>query len=783
MYRIVEKQDLTPAIRLMRVEAPAVARKALPGQFIILRLHERAERIPLTVADYDRDGGTITIIFQVVGKSTEELAMVAEGESILNFAGPLGRPSEIEHYGNVVCIGGGAGVAPIYPVARSLRQAGNRIASIIGARSTGLLFFEEEMRAVSHDLHIVTDDGSRGKRGLVTDALGEILGSGEKVDLVFAIGPVPMMRAVAELTRPHGIRTIASLNPVMVDGTGMCGSCRVSVGGASKFACVDGPDFDAHQVNFDELLARQRMYLREEQESREHHHSNYRCSCDDHSLGNARSGGERRSTEEAREPEDRPEAYEPKAREPMPVQDPWERIRNFDEVALGYAGSQAVSEAERCRQCKKKPCSSGCPVGVDIPAFIALIRDKDFLGAASKIRETNNLPAVCGRVCPQDEQCEKNCILGKKGEPVAIGCLERFVADYERQAGAAAGLAAQAGVAPAAAAPAVAAPTGKRVAVVGSGPSGLTAAADLARLGYGVTVFEALHEPGGVLVYGIPEFRLPKAVVREEIDNIKKLGAEVRVDSVIGKIASVDELLADGYSAVFVGTGAGLPNFMGIPGENLNGVYSANEFLTRTNLMKAYRFPDFDTPVRVGRRVAVIGGGNVAMDSARCALRLGAAEVHIVYRRSRNEMPARKEEIEHAIEEGVRLNLLCNAIRIIGNADGWVEALECIRFELGDPDESGRRSPVPIRGSEHIIPMDTVIMAIGNSPNPLISRTTPELQTGRRGVLVANENGATTKRGVFAGGDIITGAATVISAMGAGKRAAAAIDRYLRGDS
>ena len=455
-------------------------------------------------------------------------------------------------------------------------------------------------------------------------------------------------------------------------------------------------------------------------------------------------------------------------RNAMPIQDPQVRVHNFNEVTLGYTEEQALSEATRCRKCKKKPCSSGCPVGVDIPGFIALVKEGDFLGAAKKIKESNNLPAICGRVCPQEEQCEKHCILGKKHEPVAIGRLERFAADYERSAGAQA-------------LPATV-PSGKKVAVVGSGPSGLTVAADLTRLGYRVTVFEALQDPGGVLVYGIPEFRLPKAIVKAEIDNVQKLGAEILVDSVIGKIQLVDELLADGFEAVYVGTGAGLPNFMNIPGESLNGVYSANEFLTRTNLMKAYLFPGYDTPIKVGKRVAVIGGGNVAMDSARCALRLGAQEVYIVYRRSEREMPARREEVEHALEEGVQLKLLCSPIRISGDAEGWVAALECVRFELGEPDESGRRSPVKIAGSEFTIPMDTVIMAIGNSPNPLISRTTPDLKTGRHGVLVADpETGATTKRGVYAGGDIVTGAATVISAMGAGKRAAAAIDRYLRG--
>lgn len=456
-------------------------------------------------------------------------------------------------------------------------------------------------------------------------------------------------------------------------------------------------------------------------------------------------------------------------REKMPLQDSKVRIGNFSEVALGYSEKQAFSEAERCLQCKNQPCRSGCPVGVDIPGFVKLIRERNILGAAKKIKETSNLPAICGRVCPQEEQCERHCLLAKKGEAIAIGRLERFVADYERSHNIDVQLPAQ--------------QQGKKVAVVGSGPAGLTVAADLARLGYGVTVFEALHEPGGVLSYGIPEFRLPKDIVKCEIDYIKQLGVDVRVDSVIGKLQSVDELLCNGFDAVFIGTGAGLPNFMGIPGENLNGVYSANEFLTRTNLMKAYLFPGYDTPIQVGKRVAVIGGGNVAMDSARCALRLGAEEVSIIYRRSRNEMPARQEEIEHAVEEGIKLTFLCCPTKIIGKDNGWVEALECVKFELGDADQSGRKYPIRVKGSEFIMAMDTVIMAIGNRPNPLISQTTPELQTSRHGILVADPlTGATTKQGVYAGGDIVTGAATVISAMGAGKRSAAAIDCYLQGD-
>ena len=453
-------------------------------------------------------------------------------------------------------------------------------------------------------------------------------------------------------------------------------------------------------------------------------------------------------------------------RQRMPEQDPQVRIHNFREVPLGYTPELAMREAERCLQCKNPQCVKGCPVEVDIPGFIRLIREGDFLGAARKIKETNNLPAICGRVCPQETQCEKLCVLGRRYEPVAIGRLERFAADYEREHG----------YDP----PALPPSTGKKVAVVGSGPSGLTAAADLAKMGHKVVIFEGLHVPGGVLVYGIPEFRLPKSIVQAEVDFVRSLGVEIRTNWVIGKIRTVDELLEE-YDAVYIATGAGAPTFMGIPGENLNGVYSANEYLTRVNLMKAYQFPEADTPVRRGRKVAVIGGGNVAMDAARTARRLGA-DVTVIYRRSRAEMPARLEEIHHAEEEGVKFQFLTNPVRYIGNDDGWVVAAECIRMELGEPDSSGRRRPVPVPGSEFTIEVDQVIVAIGTHANPLVPSTTRDLKLNERGYIVVDpETGATSREGVFAGGDIVTGAATVIEAMGAGKRAARAIDAYLRG--
>ena len=452
---------------------------------------------------------------------------------------------------------------------------------------------------------------------------------------------------------------------------------------------------------------------------------------------------------------------------PMPEQCPNVRNKNFLEVTTGYTEEMAIDEAKRCLNCKHKPCMQGCPVSVKIPEFIAFVAEGKFEEAYQKIKETNALPAICGRVCPQEKQCESKCVRGIKNEPVAIGRLERFVADYHMNH----------------VEDKIEVPkqNGKKVAVVGSGPSGLTVAGDLAKKGYAVTIYEAFHTAGGVLMYGIPEFRLPKDIVQKEISNLKAMGVDIETNVVVGKTLTVDELLEDmGFDAVYIGSGAGLPHFMGIDGESLNGVYSANEFLTRINLMKGYKFPDYDTPVYVGKKVAVLGGGNVAMDAARSAKRLGAEDVYIVYRRGREELPARAEEVFHAEEEGIEFKLLQNPTKILGNEDGWVKGMEVIKMELGEPDESGRRRPVPIEGSEEVIDVDTVVVAIGQTPNPLIRKTTKGLETNRRGCIVADETGKTSKEHVYAGGDVVTGAATVILAMGAGKAAAEAIDNELK---
>jgi glutamate synthase (NADPH/NADH) small chain len=739
---IVESRDLSTDVKLWRLYCPEIVASAAPGQFVVLRVDDYAERVPLTIADADKETGLLTVIFQAVGASTKKMASYGVGQRVMDVVGPLGMKSEIENFGTVVCVGGGIGVAPVYPIAKALKAAGNKVISVIGARTKDLLILEDEMAAASDELIVTTDDGSYGLHGFVTDALHELYDRGEKLDRVVAIGPIVMMRAVANATREHGTPTIVSLNSIMIDATGMCGCCRVDVGGETKFACVDGPEFDGHLVDFDELMKRSVMYQREEYRAMWHHE----CTL----------AAETEELEKARE------------RVPMPKQDHRARRFNFEEVALGYTREMAQEEALRCLQCKKAFCVNGCPVEIDIPAFVKLIQTGDFLGAARKIKERNSLPGVCGRVCPQEEQCEAECILARKGQPIAIGRLERFAADYELKQGEIR-------------APALPSPSGHKVAVVGAGPAGLTVAGELAKMGHKVTVFEALHKAGGVLVYGIPEFRLPKSIVQTECDYVMKLGVEFKTSHVIGQLGTLGSLLDEGYSAVFVATGAGLPYFLGIPGENLNGVYSANEFLTRTNLMKAYLFPEYDTPIRIGQNVAVIGGGNVAMDSARCAVRLGAENVYIVYRRSEAEMPARNEEIENAVEEGVILHTLHNPTRIIGDEEGWVKSMELLKMRLGEPDESGRRRPVAIEGSEHTLDVDVVVSAIGQGPNPLLTSATPELELTKWGNIVADEEtGKTSIPGVFAGGDIVTGAATVILAMGAGKKAARAIDEYLR---
>lgn len=748
MYKIVKKQELGLDTFLMEVEAPKIAQAALPGQFVIVKADEQAERIPLTISDTDLNDGTIALVIKTIGHSTRKMVTFDVGESFQDVVGPLGRPSEFIHRplpelkkSRYCFIAGGVGIAPIYPLVKWMAQHHLECDVIIGARTKSLLFYVEKLRDLSRNLYIATDDGSAGFKGNVTDMLAHLVRQeGRHYDEITAIGPMIMMKFVARKAAELHIPCVASLNALMVDGTGMCGACRVRVGDQTKFTCVDGPEFDASLIDFDECMRRQAMYDHIE----EHKHKD--CTCWEPDTATASD-------------------IDTKRRVPVREQPAEQRRCNFEEVCYGYSAEEAMAEAKRCLNCKKPQCVTGCPVQINIPAFIHAVADGDFEKAARIINEDSALPAVCGRVCPQETQCEGKCILGRKGDTVAIGKLERFVGDWSREHEL---VFASPG-----------ADNGRKVAVIGSGPSGLTCAKELRMKGYNVTVFEALHEFGGVLVYGIPEFRLPKKkVVRSEVENVKKLGVRFESDIVIGRTVTVDDLLTKwGYDAIYLGTGAGFPNFLNVEGENLCGVVSANEFLTRNNLLFSYK-EGYETPNFVGRRVAVVGGGNVAMDAARTAIRLGA-EVYIVYRRSEEELPARAEEVHHAKEEGVQFNLLCNPVRILGDEKGWVHGMTCIRMELGEPDDSGRRRPVAIPDSEFTLDVDMVVIAVGTSPNPLVASTTKGLDINKHGCVTADEQGRTSHPQIFAGGDIVTGAATVILAMGAGKEAAKAIDEYL----
>ncbi|EFM25448.1 glutamate synthase (NADPH), homotetrameric [Peptoniphilus duerdenii ATCC BAA-1640] len=757
MYKIERKVNLAPNIYLFDVLAPRIAASAKPGQFIILIADDYAERIPLTISDYDIERGTVQIVVQASGASTQKIVAFEEGESFKDFVGPLGRYSEFldedleelkkKRY---LFVAGGVGTAPVYPQAKWFKEHGLSCDIILGAKSKEFVILEEELGSVCDNLYVCTDDGSYGFKGLVTDKIKDLYSKGEKYDVCVSIGPMIMMKFVCLTTKEYNLKTIVSMNPIMVDGTGMCGACRVKVGDKTKFACVDGPEFDGHLIDWNSAMKRQSQYKSADSVRKiEPHVCNfeYDIEAQNHEI----------ETGEAIK-QDRFTAV------PVRNQDPEVRSHNFEEVCYGYNEEEARREANRCLQCKNPKCRQGCPVNIDIPGFIKEIASGNFEQSAKVLALYTALPAVCGRVCPQETQCEAQCVLKARGNSVSIGKLERFTADKSReekyklfdkprQ-------------------------NGHKVAVIGAGPAGLTCAGDLAKMGYEVTIFEALHLAGGVLVYGIPEFRLPDSVVESEIENLKALGVKIENDVVIGRTITVDEILEQGYEAVFIGSGAGLPTFMGIEGENLNGVYSANEFLTRNNLMRSFD-KDFDTPLNVGNKVAVIGGGNVAMDAARVARRLGA-EVSIVYRRTEAELPARVEEVHHAQEEGIKFEMLTAPVEILGDEDGWVRGMKMVRNELGEPDASGRRRPVKIEGSDFEEEFETVIMALGTSPNPLISHTTNHLDVNKWGCIVADETGQTSREGIFAGGDAVTGAATVILAMGAGKTAAESIDKYIR---
>lgn len=756
MNTLLRKEQLSANVYKLIVEAPLIARARRAGHFVIVRSDAHGERIPLTIAEADTKAGTITLIVQAVGLSSKKICQLEEGDELADVVGPLGKATHIENFGTVVCAGGGVGVAPMLPIVQALKAAGNRVIVILAARNKELLILEEEMRASSDEVIIMTDDGSAGTKGLVTDGIRSVL-EREPVHRCFAIGPAIMMKFCCLLTKEYQVPTDVSLNTIMVDGTGMCGACRITVGGKRKFVCVDGPEFDGHEVDFDEMLMRLRAYKGAEYEKLHHHETT------ESHQDKSRDATWRANLRKAKSAKERMAIPRCEMEELDPI---YRATQLRAEVNRGLTPAVAQMEAQRCLDCNNPGCVQGCPVGIDIPRFIKHVELGEFAEAAHTIKEYSTLPAVCGRVCPQEKQCESRCIhLKTKGESVAIGHLERFVADYERQHGTAVSPHRQR--------------NGKRVAVVGSGPAGLAFAGEMLHRGYDVTVFEALHEFGGVLKYGIPEYRLPNEIVDYEINALRQAGVQFVKDCVVGQTVTVEQLKADGYCALFAGPGAGLPNFMGIPGENAINILSSNEYLTRVNLMEAFN-EESDTPVPRGKHVIVVGGGNTAMDSVRTAKRLGAETATIVYRRSEEEMPARLEEVRHAKEEGIDFLTLHNPLSYIADENGCVKQVVLQKMALGEPDASGRRSPIPIEGETVVMDTDMVIVSVGVSPNPLFTNSLPDLQLGRKGVIEVNDLLQSSDPTIFAGGDIVRGGATVILAMGDGKQAAASMDAQLQ---
>lgn len=762
MPRILSKRFFSDNVAEIVVEAPLIARSRRAGHFVMVRVDERSERMPLTIADADVDQGSITLVVQRVGVSSSKLVAMNVGDELNSVVGPLGKATNIRRFGTVVCACGGVGAAPMLPIARALKDAGNRVVTVLAARNAELVILQEQLAAASDELIIMTDDGSLGQKGLVTMGVEQVI-QREHVDRCITIGPAIMMKFVALTTKKYEIPTEASLNTIMVDGTGMCGACRVTVGGKTKFVCVDGPEFDAHAVDFDEMLSRLRQYKEEEVVAYEDYLKGTTNAIQSQVAKKITSNAAEYLAENVAPFEGKAKDRVAIPRVKMPELTPEERVQSlYKEVNQGLSFEQAITEAHRCLDCKNPTCVKGCPVNINIPGFIKRVEVGDVDGAAQVIQESSTLPAVCGRVCPQEKQCEAQCIHLKMGhEAVAIGYLERFVADNSQIESTK---------------PEVS--NGKKVAVVGSGPAGLAFAGDMAKYGYQVTVFEALHEIGGVLKYGIPEFRLPNAVVDHEIDGLRKLGVHFQCNTIIGKTLTISDLQNDGFAGVFVGSGAGLPRFMNIPGENLNGVLSCNEYLTRVNLMNAAS-EKTNTPLLHAKNVAVIGGGNTAMDAVRTAKRLGAERAMIIYRRSEDEMPARIEEVRHAKEEGIEFLTLHNPIEYRADEQGRVCEAVLQVMELGEPDESGRRSPIPVEGKTVTISVDMVIVSVGVSPNPLIPNTVEGLEISKKGTIVVNEQMQSSLPILFAGGDIVRGGATVILAMSDGRKAAQAMHEYL----
>ena len=789
MNKIIRKEQFSEKVYLFEIEAPLIAKSRKAGNFVIVRSDSKGERMPLTIADADTGRGTITLVVQEVGLSSKKLCRLNAGDYVADVVGPLGTPTHIEKFGTVICAGGGLGTAPMLPIIRALKAAGNRVLSVIAGRSKELVILEDEVRQSSDELIIMTDDGSYGEKGVVTVGVERFIQQ-EHIDKVFAIGPPIMMKFCCLLTQKYGISTDVSLNTIMVDGTGMCGACRLTIGGKTRFVCIDGPEFDGALVDWDEMFKRMGTFKNAEREEMEHFAEHLRGKATSETDGEETSaaapqpagaavGSDKEATIEELSDrntqwrKDLRTSLKPKDRMTirrvrMPELDPvYRATTRKEEVNIGLTPEMAMTEAKRCLDCARPSCVEGCPVNIDIPAFVKNIERGDFLAAARVLKNTSALPAVCGRVCPQEKQCESRCIhLKSKGEAVAIGYLERFAADYERESGNMS-------------IPETAPANGIKIAVVGSGPSGLSFAGEMIKRGYDVYVFEALHEIGGVLKYGIPEFRLPNRIVDVEIDNLRKMGVHFQTDCIIGKTLSVEQLEEAGFKGIFVGSGAGLPNFMNIPGENAINIMSSNEYLTRVNLMDAAD-PTTDTPINLGKHVMVVGGGNTAMDSCRTAKRLGA-QVTIVYRRSEVEMPARLEEVKHAKEEGIDFLTLHNPIEYIADERGAVKQAVLEVMRLGEPDASGRRRPEPT-GETKTIDVDQVIVAIGVSPNPLVPKSVAGLELGRKNTIAVADDMQSSRHNLFAGGDIVRGGATVILAMGDGRRAAENMDKQLRNE-
>ena len=757
MNKIISKRQFSEKVFCFDIEAPLIAQSRRAGNFVIVRVDKNSERMPLTIADADKVRGTIKLVVQKVGLSSTKLCNLNEGDDVADVVGPLGNPTHIENFGTVICAGGGVGVAPMLPIIRALKEAGNRVLSVLAGRNKDLIILEDEVRASSDQTIIMTDDGSYGEKGVVTVGIEKLIQQ-EHIDKAFAIGPPIMMKFCCLLTQKYNIPTDVSLNTIMVDGTGMCGACRLTIGGKTKFVCIDGPEFDGALVDWDEMFKRMGTFKAVEKEEMEHYQEHL---CLPETGPSVPSASPIPLPKHTPLPQQEPLKAKDRVKIPrvrMPELDPaYRATTRLEEVNQGLTAEMAMREAQRCLDCKHPSCVEGCPVNINIPGFIKQIEKGEFIEAARILKQTSALPAVCGRVCPQEKQCESRCIHHKmKSEPVAIGYLERFAADYERESGQTV-------------LPEMAASNGIKVAVVGSGPSGLSFAGDMAKNGFDVYVFEALHEIGGVLKYGIPEFRLPNRIVEAEIDNLRKMGVHFQTDVIIGKTISIAELKAKDFQGIFVGSGAGLPNFMDIPGENALNIMSSNEYLTRVNLMDAAN-PHTDTPINLGKKVLVVGGGNTAMDSCRTAKRLGA-DVTLVYRRSEAEMPARIEEVKHAKEEGIQFLTLHNPKEYLTDDNGAVKAAILDVMQLGEPDQSGRRRP-ETTGQTITIECDQVIVAVGVSPNPLVPQSIQGLALGRKNTIAVNEQMQSNLPEIYAGGDIVRGGATVILAMGDGRRAA-----------